>query len=152
MCFSITQWYFYQKHDFCQIFLSESLVFCEQKREWVICSKKQAICSFAHLSWVTWDKGSQSLICPEWSERITHIHSFDLSKWTNSQPWSPQVYVTAWLSPSTGRCFDTSGIGEGRFSHLAVMIHPSQFKHLCKKLAQCPTLKKIISKFYFELW
>ena len=68
--------------------------------------KKRAICSFINLSnlsesltvsllsWVTWSIRSQLLICPEWSERIAHSRSFDLSnlsewamsKWANSQP------------------------------------------------------------------
>ena len=47
-----------------------------------------------HLSWATWAIRSQSLICPEQSERIAQIRSFDLSdlsKWVDSQPWLKQM-------------------------------------------------------------
>ena len=42
----------------------------------------------ALLTWATWAIYSQSLICPERSERITHSRSFDLSnlsEWANEQ-------------------------------------------------------------------
>ena len=87
------------------MFLSKSLIFCEQKSEWEIRSEKKMShsliyhewperiangCSFvmsdlsdlltvAHLTWATWAIGSQSLTCPEQSEQIAHSRSFDLS-------------------------------------------------------------------------
>ena len=75
----------YQKIWFySQIFLSEPLVFCEQKSKWAICSKKRAICSFGHLSWVTWANRSQSLYFHERPGRFAHSRSLvlsDLSEW-----------------------------------------------------------------------
>ena len=51
---------------------------------------------------------NDSLICPEWSERITHSCSFDLnnlcewemSQWVNSQPCpSPPTFMAVWNVP-----------------------------------------------------
>ena len=39
----------------------------------------------AHLSWVTWAIHSQSLICLERCERISHSSSFDLSEMSNER-------------------------------------------------------------------
>ena len=90
------------KRRFFRIFLEPIDHFYEQKRKWVICTKKQSyslICSFVlidlselvkfiHLSWATWVMCSQSLICPEQPEQIAHICLFvlsDLSKWANAR-------------------------------------------------------------------
>ena len=67
---------------------------------------------FAHLSWVTWANGSQSLFCYEQPELYTHGWSFDMSdsltvahlswaiwgneRWVNSQPWCTQCSLTRW--------------------------------------------------------
>ena len=105
-----------QKYNFIQIYLSESLVFCEWKSEWAICSKKQTICSCALLSWATWANPSwllfffmsnlrnsltvtllswvicaQPLICPEQSERIAHSCSL---KWEFSSEWGNEQWAT----------------------------------------------------------
>ena len=60
-------------------FLSESLVFCEKMSKWAICSKEQAIRSFALFWWATWAIRSWSLIFGEQPEQITHGHSFLVS-------------------------------------------------------------------------
>ena len=65
-------------------FLSESLVFCEKINWWAICSKKQAIRSFAHFWWVTWAIRSLSLIFGERPERIAHGRSFLVSDLSDS--------------------------------------------------------------------
>ena len=94
-----------------KIFLSESLIFCEQKRKWAICSKKLSnslICSFvlsflsesltfAHMSWATWVIRSQSLICPEqipnpapipsgWKGSLFYF-SLKLLSWPEPERW-----------------------------------------------------------------
>ena len=94
-----------------KIFLSESLIFCEQKRKWAICSKKLSnslICSFvlsflsesltfAHMSWATWVICSQSLICPEqipnpapipsgWKRSLFYF-SLKLLSWPEPERW-----------------------------------------------------------------
>ena len=61
------------------VFLSESIVFCQNISEWAICSKKWAICSFAHFWWATWSICSWSLISSEQSEQIAHGRSFLVS-------------------------------------------------------------------------
>ena len=87
-------------------------------RKWVIRSKKQVICSFAHLrvSWATWANRSQSLICHERPERFAHRRSFVGSDqresftvahliwaiWANEQmsdEWNPNTALAClWLS------------------------------------------------------
>ena len=65
----------------------------------------------AHLSWVTWVIHSQSLICLERSEQITHNRSFDLSKmtkwandwWANEQIPSPGLELEKYCSASKKR-------------------------------------------------
>ena len=56
---------------------------------WGVKSDMSELLTFAHLSWATWAIRSQSLICPEGSERIALICSFvlsNLSKWANPNP------------------------------------------------------------------
>ena len=53
--------------------LSESLVFAKNMSEWIICSKKWAICLFAHFWWATWMIHSQLLIPSKRLERSAHI-------------------------------------------------------------------------------
>ena len=111
----------FPKNTFFQILLSKLLIFCEQKRKWVICSKK--LChslirsfvlsnlseslTFAHLSWKTSVIRSESLICPVRPQRIAHICSFvlrNLSEWVNSQPCEKhQLYSFGKLLCTWGR-------------------------------------------------
>ena len=80
------------------IFLSDSLIFCERKRKW-------AICSFAHLSCVTWTIRSQSLICPERFEgmrewAMSEFSTLILSNYINRiLYWWLRISYTMWLSP-----------------------------------------------------
>ena len=76
-------------------------LFCPERfahsRSFVL-SKLSKLLTFTHLSWVTWGIRLQSLICPKWTERISHICSFVLSdlskwpmrKWANSQPYKKE--------------------------------------------------------------
>ena len=85
------------KKHFSQILLSKSLVFCEQKSKWAICSEKKSnllirsiimsdlskLLTVAHLSWANWGIHSQLLFWHQRPERFAHSHSFvliDLSK------------------------------------------------------------------------
>ena len=58
-----------QGGEFTHQFLSESLVFCEKISEWVILSKKWAICSCAYFWWGTRANRSQCLSFGEQPER-----------------------------------------------------------------------------------
>ena len=101
-----------QKIWFYSYLLSESLVFCEQKSEWAICSQKTEwfahllfydewpewiahsrslvmsdlsdLLMVARLSWATWTIHSQLLICPERFERNAHSRSL---KWVILSEW-----------------------------------------------------------------
>ena len=113
----------YQKKHFSQILLSASLVFCEQKSKWAICSEKRAICSFVHLSWATWANCSQSLICHLRLEEFTHGCSFDMSDLSKSLTvthlswliWANCSQLLIWFEPFDSermRKFPTLRIGE----------------------------------------
>ena len=65
-------------------FPSKLLVFCPKRSEWVICSKKWAIHSFAHFWWATWAICSWLHISSEWPERIAHGPSFLVSDLSDS--------------------------------------------------------------------
>ena len=71
----------YKKYDFSQIFLSESLVFCERKSKWAIRSEKMSdllICSFKM------GNLSESLFWHERPERFAHSPSLILSNLSES--------------------------------------------------------------------
>ena len=61
--------FFWANCSFIMSDLSESFI-CHERPERLV----------AHLSWATWAFRSQSLICLERYERITHSRSFDLSE------------------------------------------------------------------------
>ena len=98
------------KKHFIQIFLSESLVFCEQKSKWAICSEKRSnllICSFimsdlsklltvAHLSWRTWAIHSRLLFWherPEWIPSPDCKHQVCIENCSNFSQHEPDYFL-----------------------------------------------------------
>ena len=80
----------YQKiwfYNFSQIFLSELLIL------WFAMSDLSDSLMIVILTWTTWAIRSQSLICPERSERIAHSRSFDLS---NLSEWANERMSNEW--------------------------------------------------------
>ena len=78
-------------------YLGESLVFCSKMSEWVICSKKWAIHSFAHFWWAKWairshcsfplsDLSKLLMVAHFWWAKwmISSHRSFDFSEMSNS--------------------------------------------------------------------
>ena len=64
-------------------FFSKSLVFVSKRAIERFAKKKQAICSFALLSWATWANHSQSLFCLKQPELFSHSFSFVMSDLSN---------------------------------------------------------------------
>ena len=106
--------------------MSKLLVFCERKSKWVICSKNE---QFADLSWATWANRSQSLICPEQSERIAHSCSFDLkdlSKWANERIPNPVLFLLLLTLPAADLRLKYEEGLIGRWELIPHLLFPSE--------------------------
>ena len=90
------------------IFLSDSLIFCEQKRKWAICLKKP----------------SNSLIFPEQPEQIAHSRSFILSDLIKLLTFAYLSWATPWAIRSQSLIFPErfEGMREWAMSEFSTLI------------------------------